>query len=54
VGAIVNFAPLPEGGEALAVIRTESVRAGDKVHVGAPDGPCVEVLELPYAVPEAR
>ncbi len=53
-GAIVNFAPLPEGGEALAVIRIESVRAGDKVHIGAPDGPCVEVLGLPYEVPEAR
>ena len=53
-GVIVNFAPLPEGGEALAVIRTEFVRAGDKIHIGTPDGPCAEVLELPYEVPEAR
>ncbi|MCL2160462.1 MAG: folate-binding protein [Betaproteobacteria bacterium] len=51
-GAIVNFAPLPEGGEALAVIRTEFVRAGEEIHIGAPEGPCVEVLELPYEVPE--
>ena len=53
-GIIVNFAPLPEGGEALAVIRIESTRAGDTFHVGAPDGPCAQVLELPYEVPEAR
>jgi folate-binding protein YgfZ len=53
-GIIVNFAPLPEGGEALAVIRTESAHAGDKVYIGAPDGACAQLLELPYEVPEAK
>ncbi|MCL1861925.1 MAG: folate-binding protein [Proteobacteria bacterium] len=51
VGAIVNFAPLPEGGEALAVIRTEYAHTGAEIRVGTPDGPCVQVLELPYEVP---
>ena len=48
VGTIVNFAPLPEGGEALAVIRTECVSTGGEIRVGAPDGPCAQVLGLPY------
>jgi folate-binding protein YgfZ len=51
-GIIVNFAPLPNGGEALAVIRVEHAQAGDEIRIGAPDGPCVQVLELPYEVPE--
>ena len=54
VGTIVNFAPLPEGGEALAVIRTETVRAKDEIRVGSPDGPCAQVLGLPYEVPEMK
>jgi folate-binding Fe-S cluster repair protein YgfZ len=53
-GIIVDFAPLPEGGEALAVIRTELVRVGDEIHMGAPDGPRALVLGLPYEVPEAK
>jgi folate-binding protein YgfZ len=52
VGTIVNFAPLPKGGEALAVIRIEHVQAGDGICVGAPDGPRAQVLGLPYEVPE--
>jgi len=51
-GIIANFAPLPEGGEALAVIRTEC--AGNEIHIGAPDGACAQVLELPYDVPETK
>jgi folate-binding protein YgfZ len=51
-GTVVNFAPLPDGGEALAVIRTECARAGNEIHIGAPDGPCAQVLDLPYEVPE--
>ncbi|MDR2015860.1 MAG: hypothetical protein LBP99_09645, partial [Azoarcus sp.] len=47
-GTIVNFAPLPKGGEALAVIRTEHAQAGDEIRVGAPDGPCAQVLGHPY------
>jgi len=54
VGAIVNFASLPEGGEALAVIRTECVCVGDEIHIGASDGPCIQVLGLPYEVPGIR
>ncbi|MDR2261731.1 MAG: folate-binding protein [Azoarcus sp.] len=48
VGIIVNTAPLPEGGEALAVIQT--AHAGDELHIGAPGGPCAHVLELPYEI----
>ncbi|MDR0717724.1 MAG: folate-binding protein [Azoarcus sp.] len=48
VGIIVNAAPLPEGGEALAVIQIE--RASDELHIGAPGGPCARVLELPYEI----
>jgi folate-binding protein YgfZ len=51
VGVIVNFASLPWGGEALAVLPSACVAAGGKIHVGAPDGPCAEVLDLPYEVP---
>ena len=53
-GIIVNFAPLPDGGEALAVIRVECTHAGNEVHIGAPDGPCAQVLGLPYEVPETK
>jgi len=49
VGTIVNFAPLPEGGEALAVIRTETASTGGEIRIGAPDGPCAQVLGLPYS-----
>jgi folate-binding protein YgfZ len=52
VGTIVNFAPLPKGGEALAVIRVEYARTGNEIRVGAPDGPCVQMLEHPYEAPE--
>lgn len=52
VGKLVNVAPAPEGGyEALAVMQTSSAAAGD-VHLGAPDGPRLEILELPYPLPE--
>ncbi|MDR1662118.1 MAG: folate-binding protein [Azoarcus sp.] len=50
-GVIVNFAPLPWGGEALAVLQSGCVAAGGKIRAGAPDGPCVEVLDLPYETP---
>ncbi|MDR2093738.1 MAG: folate-binding protein [Azoarcus sp.] len=51
VGTIVNFAPLPRGGEALAVLQSGCVAMGGKIHVGAADGPFAEVLDLPYKVP---
>ncbi|THF66419.1 folate-binding protein YgfZ [Pseudothauera nasutitermitis] len=51
VGQLVNVAAAPQGGfEALAVLRTSSREAG-KVHVGAPDGPALRFLDLPYALP---
>jgi folate-binding protein YgfZ len=51
-GAIVNFAPLPEGGEALAVIQTSCANAGGEIYIGTPDGPRAQVLGLPYEVPQ--
>ncbi|MDR1064429.1 MAG: folate-binding protein [Azoarcus sp.] len=51
VGVVVNFASLPWGGEALAVLQSACAAAGGEIRVGAPDGPCAEVLDLPYEVP---
>lgn len=50
-GTIVAFAPLPGGGEALAVLRTHCVDEDVGIHVGAPDGPRAELLGLPYDIP---
>ncbi|MDR1854617.1 MAG: folate-binding protein [Azoarcus sp.] len=51
VGAIVNVAPLSNGCEALAVLRTECVAEAGEIHVGTPDGARAELLDLPYEVP---
>jgi len=51
VGAIVAFAPLANGGEALAVLRTECVATHAEIHASIPDGPRVSLLDLPYEVP---
>jgi len=51
VGAIVGYAPLPDGAEALAVLRTECVAAGGEIHASVPDGPRAELLALPYEIP---
>ena len=49
-GKLVNVAPTAEGGsEALAVIQSSSAEAGE-LHLGAPDGPRLSVLDLPYAL----
>lgn len=49
-GKLVNVVPAAEGGfEALAVLQTSSAEAG-QVHLGAPDGPRLEFLPLPYAL----
>ena len=49
-GKLVNVAPTADGGsEALAVIQSSSAEAGD-LRLGAPDGPRLSVLELPYAL----
>ncbi len=50
-GTIVNAAPAPGGGtDVLAVVQTAAAGAGD-VRLGAPDGPLLAPLALPYALP---
>jgi len=50
-GVIVNAAAAPEGGyDVLAVIHTASAAAGS-LHWKRPDGPVLQLGELPYAVP---
>jgi hypothetical protein len=46
-GKIVNVAAASEGFEALAVVRSSSVEAGE-LHLGTVDGPRLTLLELPY------
>ncbi|HEY6898042.1 MAG TPA: folate-binding protein YgfZ [Rhodocyclaceae bacterium] len=49
-GTVVSAAPSPLGGiELLAVIQT-SCRETGEVHLGAPDGPRPEFLDLPYSI----
>ena len=38
-GVIVDFAPLPEGGEALAVLQIPHAQPDKELRVGTPDGP---------------
>lgn len=50
-GKLVNVAPGADGGfEALAVLQTSSAAAGE-VRLGAPDGPPLSLLPLPYPLP---
>jgi folate-binding protein YgfZ len=50
-GELVQVAPSPDGGyECLAVIQTPSADAGH-VRIGAIDGPSLQLLTLPYALP---
>jgi hypothetical protein len=47
-GMIVNAAPAPEGGtDVLAVMQIAAADGGD-IHLGAPDGPALELRPLPY------
>ncbi len=49
-GKLVNVAPTADGGaEALAVLQSSSVEAGD-IRLGTPDGPRLSLLALPYAL----
>lgn len=49
-GKLVNVVPAPGGGfEALAVLQTSSAEGGE-VYLGAPGGPRLEFLPLPYAL----
>jgi len=48
-GAVANAAPVPEGGcELLAVVQISSLESGSALRLGAPDGPRLELLPLPY------
>ncbi len=50
-GTVVDAAPAPEGGcDLLAVLQLAAAASGD-VRLGAPDGPALAPLPLPYAVP---
>ncbi len=50
-GMVVNSAPAPSGGsDLLAVAQNAAVTAAD-LRLGAPDGPALQVLVLPYAIP---
>lgn len=52
-GTVVNAAPAPDGGfDLLAVIQISSA-ASQPVHVGSLEGPVLELLPLPYALPPA-
>lgn len=52
-GALVLTAPAPAGGpggyECLVVVQSSGAEAGE-IHVGKPDGPRLQLLDLPYAV----
>jgi folate-binding protein YgfZ len=49
-GKVVSAAPAPEGGyDALVVLQSSSADAG-QAHLGAPDGPALAFLPLPYAL----
>ena len=52
-GTVVNAAPAPGGGcDLLAILQIAAAERGDS-RVGAPDGPALAALPLPYAFPAA-
>lgn len=53
-GSVVNFAPLPGGGEALAVIRTEVASANKVIRAGSPNGLRAQVFDLPSTAAALR
>ena len=49
-GSVVNAAVTPEGqSELLAVVQIASLEGAQPIRLGAPDGPVLEPLPLPYA-----
>jgi folate-binding protein YgfZ len=49
-GTLVSIAPSPDGGhEALVCVQISAFEAGE-LHVGTPDGECLERLSLPYPI----
>jgi hypothetical protein len=53
IGEVVLAARADKNIELLAVLQAEAAEAGD-LHVGAPDGPALHVLELPYQLDRDR
>ena len=52
-GTVVNAAPAPNGGcDLLAVLQVAAAERGD-ARLGAPDGPPLTALPLPYPIPSA-
>jgi folate-binding protein YgfZ len=50
-GVVVNAASAPEGGSDLLAVVQWSALTGPGLHLGAPDGPMLEPLPLPYDIP---
>jgi folate-binding protein YgfZ len=49
-GTVVNVAPAAAGvSELLAVVQIDALESGSALHLGAPGGPGLELLPLPYA-----
>lgn len=53
-GKVVDAQAAPEAGvELLAVLQLSAVEGGTELRLGGPDGPRLELLELPYALERA-
>ena len=50
-GTVVNAAPAPTGGSDLLAVAQAQAVAQSPLHLGAPDGPALTLLDLPYAIP---
>ncbi|PWT74284.1 MAG: folate-binding protein, partial [Proteobacteria bacterium] len=51
VGTVINAAPVATGGfELLAVVSMQNVRA--RLRAAGPDGPALQLLAVPYSIPE--
>ena len=53
VGEVVLAARAPEGVELLAVLQ-EDAKDDGRVHLGSPQGPSLELLDLPYQLDADR
>jgi folate-binding Fe-S cluster repair protein YgfZ len=52
IGKVVSAAPFPDGGYTLlAVLQITSAESGHTLHIGASDGPALELEHLPYPFP---
>ncbi len=50
-GLVANAAPLPDGGH-LALVEVKLAALEQPLHLGAPDGPVLQRVAMPYAVAE--